>query len=127
MAGDDLTQAIRQKDLAAVCQLVESGANVNALGVGGLTPLMLAAQQPENHKMVVYLVEHGADVRLADGHGLTAVDHVHGPEEPPEHWENGYEAWLHAEEHYTRRYLADLLARTPTHHKPPGTVTPPFS
>lgn len=107
-AKSPLAAAIELKDVKEIKRLLDSGADINATDKEGRTLLMLAAAIPENYDVVKLLIELGADILAEDAEGKTAVDHVFEPEEPPEHHENAYEAWIHCEEHYTRSYLSEL-------------------
>jgi Ankyrin repeats (3 copies) len=60
--------------------LLERGADVNARGRLGRTPLHLAAERNTSSKTVEILVECGADIHAKDDQGLTALDvaELHG-------------------------------------------------
>ena len=65
--------------LRAVRYLVEElGADVNARDHLGYTPLHHAAARGDN-EMILYLVEHGADVTVVSRRGQTTVDMANGP------------------------------------------------
>ncbi|HTY23893.1 MAG TPA: ankyrin repeat domain-containing protein, partial [Desulfomonilaceae bacterium] len=67
-----ITQAAKSGDLALVKTLVEKGANVNAKGVNGRTPLMCATL--EGHpKIVRLLINRGADINARDQNGETPL------------------------------------------------------
>lgn len=76
-----LLRAADNNDAAALLRQLEAGANINAYGdsfFGAYTALMKAARfgLPE---LVLLLLEHGADAKLRDSKGLTALSHaVHG-------------------------------------------------
>ena len=65
--------------LPAMKFLVEElGADVNARDHNGYTPAHHAASRGDN-EMILYLVEHGADVTLVARNGQTTVDLANGP------------------------------------------------
>jgi ankyrin repeat protein len=65
--------------LAAVKYLVEElHADVNARDHEGYTALHHAAARGDN-EMIMYLVQHGADVRAVTRDGRTTVDMANGP------------------------------------------------
>ena len=105
--SEQLFSAIIARDLEKVTRLLDAGAPIDARNQEGLSALMVAAKQPENHDIVKLLVERGADVLYTDSEGRTAVDHVFEPPEPPEHHENAYEAWIYCQEHFTLTFLAE--------------------
>ena len=53
--------------------LIEHGANVNACSKQGRTPLMLASLRPGGSETVALLLEKGADPKVKDGRGDTAL------------------------------------------------------
>jgi ankyrin repeat protein len=68
--------------------LLERGAALNVKGEKDFTPLLLAAKNG-NWSAVVRFVEHGADVRIADEYGRTALHFAaeisrHGPHDQQE-------------------------------------------
>ena len=64
--------------LEVVRMLVERGADVNARGRNGYTPLHYAAEQ-DNVEVADYLISHGADMEAADDQGFTPLMEVsHG-------------------------------------------------
>ena len=68
--------------------LLERGAAVNVKGEKDFTPLLFAAKNG-NWSAVVRIVEHGADVRIADEYGRTALHFAaeisrHGPHDQQE-------------------------------------------
>ncbi len=67
-----LSFAARQGDLAAVRILVENHANVNDPDADGLTPLILAVMNT-HYETGAYLLDQGADPKIADKDGRTAL------------------------------------------------------
>ena len=57
---------------AVIC-LVENGADVNAVNLRDVTPLMMACDDDSNMDVVRYLMRRGADVHLKDFDGFTAL------------------------------------------------------
>lgn len=53
--------------------LIANGANVNALSLGGTTPLMMAVQSG-NELLVKLLLDKGADLQIRNAEGITAID-----------------------------------------------------
>jgi ankyrin repeat protein len=68
-----------QGDGASVARLISAGADVNALGAGGRTPLMQAVDEPrasfdqEHAEVVQLLLAAGASVGASDNDGWTAL------------------------------------------------------
>lgn len=63
--------------------LDERGASLEAMDGEGRTPLMLAAKTAQDAagvKVVLRLLDMGADVNRTDGRGMSAWDYVEGPE-----------------------------------------------
>jgi ankyrin len=58
--------------------LLAKGASTNAANVEGMTPVMLATEWDgaETLKLLDYLLQKGADVRLRDKNGHAALDHA---------------------------------------------------
>lgn len=69
-----LCNAILKGDLATVKKFVEYGADVNEMS-NGLTPLMFAARY-NKIEILKYLVEKGADKKIKDERGLTALKYA---------------------------------------------------
>ncbi|MBU3624133.1 ankyrin repeat domain-containing protein [Polynucleobacter sp. AP-Latsch-80-C2] len=53
--------------------LILNGANVNSLSLGGTTPLMMAVQSG-NELLVKLLLDKGADLKLLNAEGISAID-----------------------------------------------------
>ena len=70
----ELENAIRADDLAAIARALAAGAHVNARGVQGLTPLMVAVDRLKP-RAVAELLARGADPNLkaADGNGAVSL------------------------------------------------------
>ena len=64
--------------LPSVKLLVSLGADVNARDYNGNTPLHHASSRGDN-QVVMYLVEHGADVTALNRRGQTTADMANGP------------------------------------------------
>ena len=69
-----LCNAILKGDLATVKKFVEYGTDVNEMS-NGLTPLMLAARY-NKIEILKYLVEKGADKKIQDERGNTALKYA---------------------------------------------------
>ena len=73
---DALLAAVESGDIAKVEALLAAGARVNSTGTEfGQTPLGVAASR-DYMPMVQYLLAHGADVKLRDNYGGTALHTV---------------------------------------------------
>lgn len=72
--GTALHGAANTASLEVARWLLEHGANVNARGHMGRTPLHLAAERNMSSKAVEILIEAGADIHAKDDQGLTALD-----------------------------------------------------
>lgn len=66
---DDLNSA------GLLSRILNESGHINSFGFDGLTPLMIAAKDA-NPKMVLALIEHGADPFLEDENGLNAFAHL---------------------------------------------------
>ncbi|HEY3698907.1 MAG TPA: SUMF1/EgtB/PvdO family nonheme iron enzyme [Spongiibacteraceae bacterium] len=71
-ANQQLFDAVQQAGIKAVEAAVASGANINAIGGDGLTPLMSAAIKKQVD-MVQFLLQQGANVNKANSKGQTAL------------------------------------------------------
>ncbi len=71
-AEAELQEAIQQDDGAAVEAALSAGADPNARGVGGTTPLQYAAGTM-NKRAMDALLRHGADPHVRDDDGQNAV------------------------------------------------------
>ena len=56
--------------------MLENGADVNAVDMFGMTPLMQAATYNSNPKILRTLIENGADVAAKNKEGKTALDYA---------------------------------------------------
>ncbi len=70
-----LMHAVHKRQLGTAKALLDAGANPNAANPNGYTPLMMAAGYGDA-AIVRLLLAHGANVRLADSHGATALDYA---------------------------------------------------
>lgn len=69
-----LCNAILKGDLASVKKFIEYGAEVNEMS-NGLTPLMFAARY-NKVDIIKYLLEKGADKKIKDERGNTAMQYA---------------------------------------------------
>lgn len=69
---DQLFDALQKGDAAAVGQLLDRGANANAQGSTGETPLIVATAMGQVD-MVKLLLDHGANVNDKSNDGTTAL------------------------------------------------------
>ncbi len=72
--GSPLCMAICKGDVAVVKKFIEYGANVNEVS-NGMTPLMFAARY-NNVEILTLLVEKGANLKVKDEKGYTALKHA---------------------------------------------------
>ena len=70
--SNNLHRAVSLQDYREVTKFVETGADINAAGRHGSTPLMLAAYYG-NAPIVKYLCDRGADVNRQNHDGWTAL------------------------------------------------------
>lgn len=75
-ASADIFSLVRSGDLAALTTLIERGGDVNARNAAGQTPLMSAARESNNPKLIEQLINQGADVAARDHSGMTALMHA---------------------------------------------------
>ena len=68
-----MEHAMHEELIHVVVALVEVGADVNYQDAHGITPLILAASQPEDIDMARLLLQKGADVDAVDPSGRTAL------------------------------------------------------
>ncbi len=72
-----LMLASAHRELALVQLLLDSGANVNAVDIRGMTPLIYAAaSEDRNAETLKLLLARGANPTAKDQHGQTAIDWV---------------------------------------------------
>jgi len=69
---DQLFKALYQRDEAAAKMLIGKGANVNAVGNYGWTPLMVASEKGL-YETARLLIKHGADVNSRNVGGVTPL------------------------------------------------------
>jgi ankyrin repeat protein len=67
-----LLGAVAAGDKAQVGTLIAQGADVNAKGYDGQTPLMIAARYKQK-EVAELLIGHGADVNARDSNGMTPL------------------------------------------------------
>ena len=65
--------AISKENLDAIKSLIKVGADIDIIGYGGITPLMLAAGNGHLN-IVKFLVEAGANIDAIGQHGDTALE-----------------------------------------------------
>jgi ankyrin repeat protein len=73
-----LMSAASQASVGAAKTLLAAGADVNGKGIGGVTPLMMAAGSDceRSRDAVALLLSRGADPAATDDNGWTAVDYA---------------------------------------------------
>ena len=78
-----LKMAIWNRDADFVRMILESGADINARGASGETALLFAVRMMASGRRVAHadelfaaLLDHGADVAIADNSGLSVMDHL---------------------------------------------------
>jgi|GEM_PF-3425019 len=103
--NEELLAAAAAGVLEKVKKFLEAGADVNTRDRHGRTPMMRAVNSRDAYSIVLYLLEQGGDSKARDEDEKTARDHLIMPEPPPKHHENGYEAWIHCEEHHLNTLL----------------------
>lgn len=91
-------QGLPTGGVAVARLLVQAGADVNAKGEFGMTPLHMACSwgHPD---MVVFLHEHGADISAEDDYGRTPIelaraDYEEGKRMPEDAQPVGFAPWL---------------------------------
>ena len=67
-----LHQAVIDGNIEAVKQHIAAGTDVNAKGSGGITPLLAAAMEGQNH-IAELLISKGADVNARDDKGMVPL------------------------------------------------------
>jgi len=65
---------MQNPSVPAINALIEAGADVNAKGPQGTTPLMCAVIKTVNPKIVELLIEKGADIKAVSAAGETIPD-----------------------------------------------------
>ena len=84
-----LNIAASGNDLKKVSLLLEKGAELEARGIDGWTPLMVAAGKSSTPEIVQLLLEKGADALAKDKEGKKAIDHAQKNEKlkgTPAYW-----------------------------------------
>ena len=76
----DLSPEQLPQEIEVVTALLRGGADPNARNRAGLTPLMRAARGAWSPSLIERLVEFGADPKLKDSEGKTAIDYAVMPE-----------------------------------------------
>ena len=70
-----LMHAVHKNQLGTAAALLDAGADVDRADPGTMTPLMMAAGYG-NREMVALLLKHGANPRVTDREGATALDYA---------------------------------------------------
>jgi uncharacterized protein len=60
-------------NIAGVRQSLANGGDINWKSQTGNTPIIIAASEPRNGKMVEFLCQQGADLNVRNMHGATAL------------------------------------------------------
>ncbi|HUP60044.1 MAG TPA: ankyrin repeat domain-containing protein [Thermoanaerobaculia bacterium] len=68
-----LLHAVHKNQLGTAAALLDAGAGVDRPGASGITPLMMAAGY-DNKEMTALLLARGANPRMTEGDGSTALD-----------------------------------------------------
>ena len=68
-----LLHALHKNKLGTAAALISAGADIDRAGAGGMTPLMMAAAY-DNKEMVALLLTRGANPRVTEPSGNTALD-----------------------------------------------------
>ena len=71
-SGAEFWELCRNGSFEQVEQAIKAGADVNEVGYGGV-PVLVRAMENQNPKVAVLLIEHGADVNVTWGKGLTPL------------------------------------------------------
>ncbi len=104
---DSLHAAVKRNDTAAVQQLLERGAEIDAMDADGLTPLMLACmnQQEENIRL---LVQAGANTDAKNPRGTCARQMLMRGDSIPSRAPACRKALQEAEKHRSTRAVKPL-------------------
>jgi len=66
-------QNVKTGNIAGVQQYLANGGDINWKSQTGNTPIMMAASEPRNGKMVEFLCQKGADLNVRNINGATAL------------------------------------------------------
>jgi ankyrin repeat protein len=78
--GSDFFNLVSTGTPAQVVQAIQAGADLNARDEEGETPLMIACMRNPNTEVVSTLLKAGAEAKIKDNRGRTALDYAENNE-----------------------------------------------